>query len=235
VLALTIAACDSVTTDAAPELDIANTVNKAQQEHKLDICHLSRKDGGTYRSIHIARKAEAAHRGHGDGQVGDAVPGMDGMLFDQNCVPTTAVTEITYAIAGVFDRSSEALLPVGTPYTATLTFDPSTLVASPAPLGGVRYRPASFSFSAGIVVLSGPVTIDIDSARDWIRIDSDVGGLQGTFPAGMRMNLTGSGLTSDDFPDPFPTLSDFTLVRQLVINNSNGTHTASVTLFEPAP
>jgi hypothetical protein len=76
------------------------------------------------------------------------------------------------------------------------------------------------------------VSFAIDSARNWIRIDH-VEPLQGTFFAGLRINLNGARLNSDQFPVPFPALSDLS-GAQLVINTSTS-HTARVTQFAPLP
>lgn len=138
---------------------------------------------------------------------------------------------VTYVVQGAIEVSTEPLLPVGAAYDARLTFDPSTLTTSADPFGGVRYSAGTFSFETGTVVLSGAVSITIDSADDSIRIDN-VGVLTGTFAAGVRINLLGAGLTSDAFPDPFPIDSDFSS-RQIVINRSSST-TGSVTVFRPA-
>jgi hypothetical protein len=110
---------------------------------------------------------------------------------------------VTYVVQGAIAFSTEPLLPVGTAYDARLTFDPSTFVTSADPFGGVRYSAGTFSFRTASVVLSGAVSITIESADNAIRIDN-VGVLTGTFAAGLRMNLLGAGLTSDAFPDPFP-------------------------------
>jgi hypothetical protein len=136
----------------------------------------------------------------------------------------------TYALQGVFDSSEIPQLPVGTAYTATLTFDPETMVPSLQPAGGMRYSFGTVSFSAPGVILSGQVTFSVDSARGFIQIDH-ASGLNGTFLAGIRINLIVPGLTSDNFPDPFPTLADLTL-GQLVLQ-ANGQATATVTLLEP--
>ena len=143
----------------------------------------------------------------------------------------THAAPITYGLAGVFSFSTEPLLPVGTTYSASLTFDPLTFVTSGDPFGGTRYSSGTFEFATALVALSGPVSITIDSADDWIRVDSV--SLMGTFPAGVRLNLIGAGLTSDSFPDPFPTLADFDFA-QIVINRTSST-TGSITTFQPVP
>jgi hypothetical protein len=113
-----------------------------------------------------------------------------------------------------------------------LSYDPVTFVTSSDPLGGIRYSSGSFTFSAGTVSLAGAVSISIDNAADWIHMDS-IGFLTGTFPAVLRINLVGAGLTSDAFPDPFPPLADFDST-QLIINTQSS-NIASITSFQPVP
>jgi len=86
-----LAGCD---TTMAPNGDIATSeqageaLSAAKSAAKIDICHKRDKQG--YISINISVNAEAAHRAHGDGQVGDPVPDLPGFIFDENCVPVEA-------------------------------------------------------------------------------------------------------------------------------------------------
>lgn len=57
------------------------------QTKKVDVCH--RTDGG-YSRINISRNALDAHMNHGDAQPGEAVPGMSGYEFTENCVVVLA-------------------------------------------------------------------------------------------------------------------------------------------------
>jgi len=90
VLALTVAACDSGMAPApeiAPELAANDAFSK--QPPPIDLCHYDAVTA-TYFSITVRTpQAEAAHRIHGDGKVGDAVPGMGGFVFDENCQPVS--------------------------------------------------------------------------------------------------------------------------------------------------
>ena len=60
-------------------------VANAAGQTKSDICHLDR-DAGTYELINVADPALDAHFDHGDGEIGEAVPGLEGKIFDENCV-----------------------------------------------------------------------------------------------------------------------------------------------------
>jgi hypothetical protein len=51
---------------------------------KVTLCH--RTGNGSYRLIEIATSAEPAHRAHGDGKIGEAVPNEAGKTFGAGCV-----------------------------------------------------------------------------------------------------------------------------------------------------
>ena len=50
---------------------------------KVQLCH--RTGNGSYHQIEVSVDAAPAHRAHGDGKIGDAVPGMPGKVFGANC------------------------------------------------------------------------------------------------------------------------------------------------------
>ena len=50
---------------------------------KIEICH--RTGNGSYHLISVAVSAEPAHRAHGDGQIGQAVPNQAGKVFGVGC------------------------------------------------------------------------------------------------------------------------------------------------------
>ena len=50
---------------------------------KVKLCH--RTGNGSYHQIEVALSAEPAHRAHGDGKIGEAVPNMTGKVFGANC------------------------------------------------------------------------------------------------------------------------------------------------------
>ncbi len=58
----------------------------AEKPAKVELCHA--EAAGEFHAISVSVNAERAHReNHGDGMVGDAVPGQDGFVFDADCVP----------------------------------------------------------------------------------------------------------------------------------------------------
>ena len=52
---------------------------------KVSLCHMTGTDA--YVQINVNVASEPAHRAHGDGAVGDEVPGQEGMEFDADCIP----------------------------------------------------------------------------------------------------------------------------------------------------
>jgi hypothetical protein len=53
------------------------------QPSKVQLCH--RTGNGSFHMIEVSVSAEPAHRGHGDGKVGEAVPGSLGRVFTSTC------------------------------------------------------------------------------------------------------------------------------------------------------
>jgi probable HAF family extracellular repeat protein len=50
---------------------------------KVQLCHYT--GNGSYHLIDVSLDAEAAHRAHGDGKIGEAVPGSPGKVFTASC------------------------------------------------------------------------------------------------------------------------------------------------------
>jgi hypothetical protein len=83
-LALVVVGCGGSSGPTGPS-NGANTVSGASAEGKLSLCHST--GNGSYHSIEVSVNAEAAHRAHGDGKVGEPVPGTQHQVFDANCSP----------------------------------------------------------------------------------------------------------------------------------------------------
>lgn len=69
----------------------------ARGQVESQICHRM-KGGNSFIPIWVAEPAVGAHLAHGDGRIGDRVPGQDGMKFSTTCtsVPSGVVT-LTFA------------------------------------------------------------------------------------------------------------------------------------------
>ena len=61
----------------------ATVVSEERSESKVELCH--RTGAGVYHSITVSDRAEPAHRAHGDGKIGEAVPGQSGKVFGSGC------------------------------------------------------------------------------------------------------------------------------------------------------
>jgi hypothetical protein len=62
------------------------------------VCHRSRVGAAvetTWRLLYVGPPASEAHRAHGDGTPGGAVPGQPGWVFDSSCTPQHADEPVT--------------------------------------------------------------------------------------------------------------------------------------------
>lgn len=76
------------------ELEFVNLDSAEEIGVTVDICH--RTNGkSAFRLITVAEAAVDAHTAHGDGRVGDPVPGRPGMEFNQDCEPVLSRTTVT--------------------------------------------------------------------------------------------------------------------------------------------
>jgi len=83
--------------DTATEPIVVSNDLPAAYSDLIAICHYD-EDGDQYFELSIAPFSEEAHRAHGDGQVGDGVPGMEGFEFDEQCQPVASGPQV-FAIA----------------------------------------------------------------------------------------------------------------------------------------
>ena len=93
-------------------------VDEVRSNSKVSLCH--RADSGSYHTIDVSQNAEPAHRAHGDGKVGDPVPGQPLKVFDQSCRAVGPEVQIVKSTNG--QDANEAPGPtivVGSPVTWT--------------------------------------------------------------------------------------------------------------------
>jgi hypothetical protein len=82
---LFLAGCDGADPTSPLEASVALSAGMA----KTDVCH--RTMAGSFTKISVADAAYETHIAHGDGGVGEAVPGTSGYEFDGECQPQTVV------------------------------------------------------------------------------------------------------------------------------------------------
>jgi hypothetical protein len=83
--------CSDVGLPTSPSPDFAPTTaagtglasTTGLKAGKVTLCH--RHGNGTFGKISVSESAVPAHRAHGDGAPGEAVPGMSGFVFDASC------------------------------------------------------------------------------------------------------------------------------------------------------
>jgi len=88
------------------------------REGKISLCHA--ESGSRYHMITVATSAEPAHRAHGDGEVGDHVPGRPSMTFSETCTLLGPGVEIEKSTNGEdADNAPGPEIEVGDPVAWT--------------------------------------------------------------------------------------------------------------------
>lgn len=75
----------------------------AAPAEKVDVCHA--EGNGTYILINISENAYPAHVEHGDASPGEPVPGMEGMIFSEDCTPVSAGPTVTPGYSGLTEAA----------------------------------------------------------------------------------------------------------------------------------
>jgi hypothetical protein len=90
----------------------ATIVNETRSDGKVSLCH--RADTGEYHQIEVSVSAEETHRAHGDGKVGERVPGTQRQVFDASCRPDGPAVRIEKSTNGQdADAAPGPSIPIG--------------------------------------------------------------------------------------------------------------------------
>lgn len=155
------AACGGGATPTAPPPVAANGPLAVESAVKIDLCHVT--GNGAFRLINVSRSAEPAHRAHGDGEPGGAVPGMPGVVFDAECTPVAAQSTTfvgTFVGSGGVSGTIELTLPIE-PESAAAS---AAALADTGSLAPMAIRPIGGQLrfvGGGFVLLTG--TLDTET------------------------------------------------------------------------
>ena len=96
----------------------ATVVSDLRSDTKVSLCHGT--GNGEYHSITVSDSAEPAHRAHGDGKVGERVPGTTAQTFGQTCNVVGPSVQIKKSTNGEdADAAPGPTIAVGSPVTWT--------------------------------------------------------------------------------------------------------------------
>ena len=140
-------------------------VNENRSSGKTSLCH--RTGSGEYHLIDVSVNAEPAHRAHGDGKVGEPVPGTQRQVFDASCRPVGPAVKVEKSTNGEDADNAPG---------------PRILVGS-----AVSWR--YVVTNTGTINLTGIVVVD-----DRGVVVNCSG--QTTLPAGQSMTCTGTGVAT---------------------------------------
>ncbi len=138
-LGLMLAACSNPSSPVSPGATLAATPDSASASApRVQLCHLV-AGTGAYTLLTVGAPAERAHRAHGDGAVGEQVPGDPTMVFGADCVPVpvtiSTVIDVTAGSTGTYNFAGQSFTTPGTSGITNLRFNWYSWGASPVAFG----------------------------------------------------------------------------------------------------
>ena len=115
---------------------------------RVEICHVD--DEGGYHRINVSERAAVAHVAHGDGFVGDVVPGLEGFVFGESCS---------------LDAVSVDPIPLDC-YRSSTGFNDLRYVGPPDTAGNVISYGSTDGSCAGVVRRTGDAVVIAESVAE---------------------------------------------------------------------
>lgn len=166
------------------------------REGKVTLCHA--EGNGSYHAITISESAEPAHRAHGDGEVGEEVPGRTPMIFGEDCALEGPAVRIEKSTNGEdADSAPGPSIAAGQP----VTWEYRVWNTGTVPLTGIEVDD-----DRGVVVsCNGQTTLAVDASMTCQGTGSAALGQyrnEGTVTAAWTFNGE-SGTISDSDPSHY--------------------------------
>ncbi len=154
------------------------------------MCHVN--GTGAFHLISVGAPAVPAHRAHGDGAIGQPVPGNPAYVFDAGCRPVAACT-----LSG--DWVGDFLQPEYSPIPYTITF--SSVPEAPAPsdvFAQVNYP--DFAFCSGQWIVES-VAGNTYTVVEYVGVGCISGTTFSVTFDSQACGLDGVGVSHPDYPD----------------------------------
>lgn len=135
----TLAACSNPASPASPTWtpSTSGTVDASASAGHVTLCHV--RGSGTYDLLTVSASAEATHRAHGDGAVGEPMPGDPTRAFGADCAAVPGridtLVEVTAGSVGTSNFAGQSLVTPGAGSFNDLRFNWFTLAGPPAAFG----------------------------------------------------------------------------------------------------
>lgn len=141
------AAPTSPTASTLSAIDARPDSSSAGGPGQVTLCH-AQDSRGTYIPLTISAAAEAAHRAHGDGAVGEQLPGDPTMMFGAGCTPVAVtlalLVDVRAGSTGTFNFAGQSVTTPAGGLFNNLRFNWYTFAGDPTAFGTLYLLSAEY-------------------------------------------------------------------------------------------